>query len=133
MSWKRRLGRVLGIRQMMSVTEMGRYVAQGFQAGLNSRSSHPGTETLADVVRGPQTASEGRWPDARVFGSAHCVPDLYDDPACPVPMCSLGCADPLRPRAARCPESECQTGGPCWRCEYEETSHRCTPREDRPC
>lgn len=103
MGIKHRLARLLGIRQMVDAQELGRYVQEWLRAGLSRSSSLPGTQSLASVMNEPQA-----------------------------PVQSL-CADPLPPRAERCPEEECRAGGSCWRCDYEESSHRCYDKDGRTC
>ena len=124
MGIKRRLARLLGIRQMMDVKELGRYVQEGMRAGLSQPRSLPGTQSLASAMSEPQAPVQSL-----------CGGDPFISDPCPewVPCSVRQCEDPLPPRSERCPEAECVAGGFCWRCAYEESTHRCEPKDDTTC
>lgn len=107
---KRRLAEFLDFRVAPDLGTLSRYVVEGFQRGLSRPDSLPGTVTLAEALKAPQTPTQ-----------AVCGTELYEDRSCRAPGCEDGCT--LLPRADRCPVVECAAGAECWRCDYEDSQH----------
>lgn len=105
----------------------GRLAAQGVARGIDSRQPLLDSSRLADAVAcsgdpfdsAPCTPACGlcAHSDAQTLSRQPNEAQKGDE--------SLCCARPLLPRSERCDLEPCRSGGVCWRCDYEESTHLC--------